>query len=108
MFPFWGLGQILLTQFKHKPLFTHNVLGTCAIRGAVDWGQDGLVGQAICMQGPPHMLLDICRSVLKHVIFEVHLDKHENFGGYQRVLQFELSECLIRYGTISVSKAPRV
>jgi hypothetical protein len=109
IFPFWGLGWIPLTQYKHKPLFTHDILETCAIGGAVDQGWDCLVSQAIWTKAPPHMLLDIFRLVLKHIVFKLCLDKLENFGGYQRVLCFELFECLIvRYGTVSFRAAPRV
>ena len=48
------------------------------------------------------MLMDITRPIFEHIVFEVRLDKLESFGGYQGALRFELVECLIRYGTISV------
>lgn len=48
------------------------------------------------------MLMDITRPIFEHIVFEVRLDKLESFGSYQRALRFELVECLIRYGTISV------
>jgi hypothetical protein len=41
------------------------------------------------------MLLDFFSAALKPVVFEVLLDKLENFGGYQRALGFESFEHLI-------------
>jgi hypothetical protein len=77
---------------------THNDIGTVAIGRAVNQGWDHLVSQAIGMKGPPYMLLDLVRPVLKYVIFKILLDKFKGFGSYQRVLEFELPKCLRGYG----------